>query len=100
MKCTINEHEFRRAFEEAGRGDQFSYEGLGALFAYLEEWEEYMGVELELDVIGLCCEFTEYANWEEFRERYCPDYETPEEAHDDGIIVIDVPGGGYIVQNF
>ena len=31
-----------------------------ALYQWLEEYEEGTGEELELDVIGLCCDFTEY----------------------------------------
>ena len=59
MKQTINEYQFRRAFEEC-RPNNFSYEGLTALYDYLERYEEDTETELELDVIGLCCEFSEY----------------------------------------
>jgi hypothetical protein len=43
-------------------GDAFSYEGLGALFEYLTEYEEDTGAELELDVVAICCDFDEYAS--------------------------------------
>jgi hypothetical protein len=49
----INLHEFRNEFKEI-RPNNFSYEGLEVLFDYLEEFEDF-----ELDVIGLCCDFTE-----------------------------------------
>lgn len=50
-----NASQFRDAFHHAGRKDQFSYEGLGLLFDYLND----CGSDVELDVIGICCEFSE-----------------------------------------
>jgi len=58
MKTYISQYDFRRAFQEC-RPDNFSYEGLKILFEYLEEYEMGIGEELELDVIGLCCDFSE-----------------------------------------
>ena len=55
MKQSINIYDFRRAFKTYDR-DNFSYEGLKALFEYLEEYEDDTGEELELAVIALCCE--------------------------------------------
>jgi len=60
MKQSVNSYDFERAFVTAGRKDQFSYDGLKALFEYLEEFEEDTGDELELDVIALCCDYSEY----------------------------------------
>jgi len=59
MKQTINLNDFINAFKEAGRHRQFSIHGLHALYDYLKDYEESTGEELELDVIALCCEFTE-----------------------------------------
>lgn len=63
MKQSINEYDFRNAFM-ALRPDNFSYEGLTALFDALEEYErdvyEGTGKEMELDVIALCVDFSEY----------------------------------------
>ena len=59
MKTTVSRYDFERAFVDAGRKDQFSYEALGLLFAYLEEYEESTGEEIELDVVALCCEYYE-----------------------------------------
>jgi hypothetical protein len=56
---TINEHLFREAFKDKGRGDQFSYDGLGLLFDYLEQVSDDCDKPYELDVIGLCCDFAE-----------------------------------------
>lgn len=59
MKKTINQYEFMTAFQSI-RPDNFSRNGLFALFQHLTEWELDTGEEIELDVIGICCEFTEY----------------------------------------
>ena len=66
MKQPVNEQDFRAAFQ-AMRSDNFSYEGLGALFEYFEELEEGLDEEFELDVIAICCDFAEYKDLEEFQ---------------------------------
>lgn len=59
MKTTINLHQFREAFYRMDRKTNFSWEGLEVLFNGLEEYEEGTGEEIELDVIALCCDFSE-----------------------------------------
>ena len=68
IKQTVNEYEFRRAFETT-RPNSFSYESLGALYDYLWELSEQLGEDIELDVIALCCDFTEYSE-DEAREEF------------------------------
>jgi antirestriction protein len=55
MKQTVYLDDFRQAFHNMDRGNQFSYEGLELLYDYLEECDE----DMELDVIALCCDFSE-----------------------------------------
>lgn len=62
MKTTVNYNTFKQAFINAGRENTFSGDGLCALFDYLEDYENDTGEELELDVIALCCEYSEYAS--------------------------------------
>ena len=59
MKITVDIFDFERAFVAAGRNNNFSYEGKRALFDYLEELEDCTGEELELDVVAICCDFSE-----------------------------------------
>ncbi len=59
MIQTIDKYGFEQAFKQAGRGEQFSYAALGALFDYFEEYEESTGEQIELDVVAICCEYTE-----------------------------------------
>lgn len=56
MKQTVNKYDFRRAFETS-RPDNFSHEGLGLLFDYLDDTDT--GDEYELDVIAICCDWAE-----------------------------------------
>jgi hypothetical protein len=51
--------DFIDAFRAHGREAQFSYAAKKAMFEYLEELEEETGEQIELDVIGLCCDFQE-----------------------------------------
>lgn len=80
MKRTIGEGDFLRAFEDAGRGEQFSRAGLRELFGYLEDMEEETGTEIELDVIALCCEFAEYSTAIEAADDF--GWEAGEDAED------------------
>lgn len=68
MKTTVTRSAFHREFE-AIRPDNFSYAALDALFDHFEELEQGAGIEIELDVIAICCEFTE-ETYEQIRESY------------------------------
>ena len=61
MIQTINLSDFRAAFHNMGRKDQFSYEGLELIFDYITEYEDSTGDQQELDVIAICCDWAEYA---------------------------------------
>ena len=71
MKITINESMFKQQFRLYGRSDLFSSNGLTALFNYLEEvYGEDGEYEYALDVVSLCCDFTEYENALEAAKNY------------------------------
>ena len=111
MKITINESMFKDQFRLHGRKDQFSYNGLTALYNYLEElFGEDGEYEYDLDVTGLCCEFTEFATVLEAAKNYT-DFTIDEELNEEEqerqalqllsdktpVITFD---GGVIIQNF
>lgn len=98
MKRTINETQFIHAFNDMGRGDNFSYEGRRALYEYLTELEERMGEEIGLDVIAMCCDFTEYKNFAEFKEDYGDEYEDLDDVKKVAI-VIEIDDERFIIQN-
>ena len=64
MYQTVDLNDTLKAFQQHGRLDdgngQFSVNGVAALFDYLRQVEEDTGHEMELDVIALCCQFSEY----------------------------------------
>ena len=99
MIRTINEYDFIDAFKKMGREDNFSYNGLVALYEYLEMLEDDLGQEIELDVIALCCEYTEYDNLEEFQADYGEDYETIEDIQN-ATTVIMIDDDSFIIQQF
>ena len=104
MKQTINEYQFKDAFQSS-RPNNFSYEGLTALYDYLEDLEEDTGEEIELDVIGLCCDFTEYDSLEDFQKEHYDEeigdcYEDIEEIEDETIVIKIEGTEGFIIQDF
>jgi hypothetical protein len=78
MKLTIqNASQFRDEFRQCGRQAQFSYEATNLLFDYLEDIDP----DHDLDVIALCCEYSE-DSVEQIADWYgleLPKDETPEE---------------------
>jgi glucokinase len=65
MKQTISVYDFRDAFRRMNRENQFSYEGLGEIYEYLEE----ANPDMELDVIAICCDFTQ-CSLKEFKDSF------------------------------
>lgn len=98
MKQTINFSQFVDAFK-AIRPDNFTYDALKALFTYLEDIESITEKEIELDVISLCSEFTEYEDIKDFH-RYNDRDEYPNiEALEQIATVIPI-SYGFIVADF
>ena len=77
MIQTINCSDFRDAFRVMGRINQFSYEGLTALFDYLEELDP----DFDLDVIALCCDYSE-DSVEQIAEQYNIEVDSIDELED------------------
>jgi hypothetical protein len=102
MKKTISENDFIQAFIDYGRKDNFSYDALRAIFAYLEECEEECETEIELDPIAICCEYTEMAK-EDIENDYALDGADPIEYLNENTFVIaqlDDEHEHVIFQNF
>lgn len=58
MKQTLTKDMFRFQMNQI-RPNNFSYEGQGFLFDYLEMFENDTATELEFDPIAICCDFSE-----------------------------------------
>ena len=79
MIYEMNKTEFIEAFSKWHGGDyknNFSYEGLDAMYDYFDEIEEY-----ELDMVGICCNYSEYENLAEIQEQYA-DIETVDDLRE------------------
>jgi hypothetical protein len=91
-------YDFERAFKRFERNN-FSYDGLKALFEYLEEYEEGTGEEVELDVIALCCEYTEYDSLSEYNDDYGTKYSEIDAIQDDTTL-IKIDNNSFIIQQY
>lgn len=101
MKQTIGLSQFRDAFRAHGREGQFSREGLGVLFDYLEQLEQDTGEDFELDVIGLCCDFME-ADEAEIRDMYSIDEDEDVEEYlsENTMLCGRTSAGDFVFQQF
>ncbi len=97
MYVDINGSEFVSYFN-AIRPDQFSYDALRALFDYYEELEESTGEQIKLDVIAICCDWTEYENIEKFRKDFGEEYENIADIENDTTVI--EFDGGFLVEAF
>ena len=69
MKQTMNEFDFKNEFKKI-RPNNFSYDGLTALYDHLIQYEEDCDTELEFDPIAYCCEFSEYDSFEDVKKNH------------------------------
>ena len=101
---TVTETSFIDAFRRMDRLDGWTYDGLRALYSYLDELSDDTGAPIELDVIALCCDYAEHANALEAAKEY--GFEPEEDEDEDALawlqyrtIVIEF-NGGVIFQPF
>jgi hypothetical protein len=89
MKQSINVDQFRDSFISMDR-DYYSYEGYQALYNFLDEVSDG---DYDLDVIGVCCQFSE-DSVKYFLEQYNVD---SVELLSDVCIVIEIEGSDNII---
>jgi hypothetical protein len=107
MKMTINANEFVQQFEAHNRADNFTSDALYALFDCLEQLEWDMGEEIELDVIAICCEYSEYCfsnaqgDWSHLLDLDdWSDNDELLEALREHTTVVEVDNETYVIQDF
>ena len=66
---TVGFHAFNLAFVNSNRSNNFSSVGLELLFSMLTEYSDSINENLELDILGFCCEYSE-SSIEDFIEDY------------------------------
>lgn len=101
----ITESEFVAAFDRADRSENFSYTARQALYSYLDQLAADTGEPIELDIIALCCEWSELD--EDEIDNY---YDVPIGDDDlrtdvieylqDNTTVIELSNGKFLFQNF
>tara|TARA_Y100000361_G_scaffold118248_1_gene109584 strand:- start:754 stop:1065 length:312 start_codon:yes stop_codon:yes gene_type:complete len=103
MIRTITEFDFVKSFDDVNRSSNFTIAGRKALFNHFEE----INPDMELDPIAICCEYTEYASLEEWKQDY--GYEPYDEDEDDEdaldflidqTMVLELANGGIIIQAY
>jgi hypothetical protein len=107
MKTTVSVYDFHQAFKEL-RPTNFTYAGLNILYDYFEEYERDTGEELEMDVIAICCDFTE-DTWQNIAENYSIDlteaelggekYEIVKTYLEDQSALVGEVDGGFVYRN-
>jgi hypothetical protein len=100
----VNVTDFINGFRSMGSGvirDNFTAKGLRALFDYLNELERDCGITIEVDEIGLCCDFAEYENFEEFQGDYSNlNIEKVEDINDHTTLIAIENSNSFIIQQF
>jgi len=72
MKTTLSTYDIADALK-SDENANWSYAGAQALAEYLEEYEDSTGEEMELDVVAIRCDFSEYASLEDWASEYFSD---------------------------
>ena len=75
----------------------WTHAGSMAIAEFFEELENDTDESIELDVVAIRCEFSEYKNFDEVKENYS-DIKTLEDLHDNTLVIeFDT---GLIIQDF
>ena len=99
MISRVTQSDFHDRFKAMGRESQFSYKAKNALSDWLEEYEDSTGEQVELDVIALCCDFSEMDNLNDYNSQYEPVKSI--EDIDELTMVIRIEGSdGFIIQQY
>ena len=94
MKQDVSKFMFEDAFRSSQYKNNFSYEGLGALFDYLEQYEDDTGEEMDFDMVAIASEYSEYKNIKEYvkdfntdvdKKDYTDDGNFEEEEYNDAV---------------
>ena len=99
MKQTVHLEDFRKSFKDI-RPNNFSHEGLNALYENLIQYEDDTGEELNLDIISICCDYSEFKSLKDFQDNYNDVYKSIEDI-EDRTDVIQIPDSeAFIIRNF
>lgn len=84
---TINPSDLYHMACRMDRGDSFGYNGWNAIGEYLENLSEDTGEDYEVDIVGICCDYSMAEDvgewWEEYGDYSDIDAEEWEEMDDE-----------------
>lgn len=84
---TVNPSDLYHTACRMDRGDQFGYNGWKSIGEYLDNLSEDIGEDIEIDIVGICCEYSmsEDVNdwWDEYGVYSDIDSEEWEEMDDE-----------------
>jgi hypothetical protein len=98
MKKTITFDDFVDSFSK-DRAATYTYEGKRALFDYLERYEEDTGEDIELDIVAICCDYTEYDDLKDLQASY-PEIESIEDLENHTTVIPIEGTDRFIIQNY
>ncbi len=104
MKKQITKDEFINEFLNSDYKDNFTIDGLIALYDWIAEYDYISDTETDLDIIALCCDFSEYKDLNELKSLYSYNQNIQNIQNIDELfryfnIVISVNNTGIIIPN-
>ena len=98
MYTEVNTTDFIDAFRRL-RPENFTTAGLRAMYDYFGEYEDSTGDKIELDVIAICVDWSEYEDFAELQSDY-NDIDDLDDLHEH-TTVIEIPNSeSLIVESF
>ena len=67
---TVNPSDLYHMACRMDRGDKFGYNGWNAIGEYLEELSDDTGEDYEVDIVGICCDYSMAESVDEFFNEY------------------------------
>lgn len=99
MKKVLTFCEFCDEFRGTQYENNFSYEGKEALYNYLTDLEEETGTDYNCDIVSLCCDFTEFDDFEDLKAQY-NNIKTMEDLEDNTQVIYIPDTTRFIIQNY
>lgn len=65
--------DYKRVITKENKNGNFTYKGLRHLFGYIDDLSEDTSENIVLDVIALCCDYSEYGDITEYLNDYGKD---------------------------
>lgn len=67
---TVNANDLYRMACKMNRGNNFGPDGWRAIGDYLESLSDDLGEDIEIDILGICCEYSMANSADEFADMY------------------------------